>query len=393
MLPPDGVVRGTESAMSNSRLHVLITDPHLQGGGQITYVLRLAEELSRRGHRITIGCREGSLLAQRAEAHGANVLDGFNFRGGLRPRCWRHDFLTLAQYLRLQHPDIVHVNGSQDHWTAALAHRAVGGPLRLVRTRHNTYAVKDSLPNRMLNRNWTDYQIVVCDMVRQTLARQRTFDADRMCTIHNGVDADAFQHNEIARQRLRREFGYAPTHLVVGIVARLVEDKGHAFLLKAAAQLRASHAELRLLLLGQGPLEHRLRQLAQELEICDITTFAGYRQDMADCVQAIDIGVQPSIGCDTSSFSLKELMAAKKPVVASNYGGLTEIVADGIEGVIVPAGTVEPLSKALRQLLADSELRARMGAAGRARVLAEFTSEVFATRTLEAYYRALALQR
>lgn len=114
---------------------------------------------------------------------------------------------------------------------------------------------------------------------------------------------------------------------------------------------------------------------------------------MPYCLQAIDIGVQPSIDCDTSSFSLKELMAAEKPVVASDYGGLTEIVTDGEDGLVVPAGTAEPLAEALRSLLRDRELRHKLGEAGRRRVLRDFTVQVFARRTLDAYHQALEVHR
>jgi len=121
--------------------------------------------------------------------------------------------------------------------------------------------------------------------------------------------------------------------------------------------------------------------------------FGGFREDMSYCTQAFDAGAQPSIDCDTSSFSLKEQMACEKAVVASDYGGLGEIVTDGIEGFVVPSGVVEPLAAAIRRLANDASLRKTMGAAGRARVLRDFTVQVFARRTLDAYRHALELHR
>ena len=90
------------------------------------------------------------------------------------------------------------------------------------------------------------------------------------------------------------------------------------------------------------------------------------------CVQAFDFGAQPSIDCDTSSFSMKEQMAAGIPIIASDYGGLTEIIDDGVEGIIVPHGTVSPLAEALRRLAADPELPA--DGQEQERVAAEFSS-------------------
>ena len=133
--------------------------------------------------------------------------------------------------------------------------------------------------------------------------------------------------------------------------------------------------------------------MAAELGLSKVVRFAGFREDMAACTQAFDAAVLPSVDCDTSSFSLKEAMAAEKPVIASDYGGLPEVVDDGGEGIVVPAGTVAPLREAMRTLMGDRALAARMGAAGRARVERDFSIEVFAGRTVEAYRMALDSHR
>lgn len=379
--------------MSDTLLNIFIADPHLAGGGQVRYVANLAREFTRLGHRVAIGCKPRSVLVDRAAEAGCTVLDGFAWRGGLRPRMWFGDIRRVQRLIRNETPDIIHVNGSQDHWTCALANWLLDRPVCLVRTRHNTYRVADHLPNRILNRSWTDFQIVVCDIVRQTLAQQTAFDAARMCSIHNGVDAALFRPAPEVRSRARAEFGYDDGHTVFGIAARLVDAKGHRFLFEAASKLQRSQPGLRILVLGQGNLEADLKRLACELEISPIVQWAGFRNDMAQCLQAIDVGVQPSIDCDTSSFSLKEMMALEIPVIASDYGGLTEIVTDGGEGLVVAAGTVEPLAHAMEVLLNDPARRHEMGIAGRRRVLRDFTIEVFAQRTLNAYRRALAIHR
>ncbi len=379
--------------MDDSRLNILIADFHLQGGGQVRYVVSLARELVRFGHRVTVGCRSGSVLVDAAREAGCEVIDRFNFRGGLRPLAWAEDLRRGKSYIRREKPDILHVNGSQDHWSLALANRGLGFPVCLVRTRHNTYTVKDHLPNRLLNRQWTDFQIVVCDVVRRTLSLQRAFDHARLCSIHNGVDAERYRPDPERRAAARAAFGYTDDDLVCGIVARMVPAKGHQFLFRAVAQLTKNYPALKILCLGQGALEEDLKKLAADLHIAERIHFAGFRQDMEECLHAVDIGVQPSIDCDTSSFSLKEMMALEIPVIASDYGGLKEIVSDGVEGFVVHAGTVEPLAAALRRMVIAPDLRARMGRMGRQRVLADFTLEVFARRTEHAYRRAIEVHR
>ncbi len=378
---------------SKNTLRILMLDAHSRGGGQVNYVHCLADKLTSMGHEVTIGCRSGSVLVQVACDAGCAYLDDFYFAGGFKPGKWWHDIRRLMRYVDESKPDIVHVNGSQDHWAAGIANYWRGRSTCLIRTRHNTYKVKNSFSNRILNRFWTDYQIVVCDMVRKTLASQPIFDPERLCTIHNGVDANRFSPNTVTREQVRSSLGYRPEHILCGIVGRLVLAKGHTFLLQAVSTLRNTCPELRLLVIGEGTMREALEKEAHKLGIHDITQFSGFQSEMQNWVQAIDIGIQPSIDCDTSSFSLKELMAAEKPVIASDYGGLSEILDDGVEGYVVPASTVAPLAQALVNLIRHPELRSSMGRKGRQRVLREFTIEHFADATLVAYKHALEAHR
>lgn len=376
--------------MSQGPLRILLTDSHSDGGGQVRYLQSLASSLVRQGHAVTAGCRKGSVIAPIARASGGEALDQFHFARGLRPASWWRDIRVMRAYLRASRPHVVHVNGSQDHWVSALAQAAHGFNIPLVRTRHNTYSVKRGLANRILNRHWTTHQITVCEMVRETLADHPAFDPARLTTIHNGVDTAVYRPDADARARARAEFGYAPGDFVCGIAARLVAAKGHTYLFEAAADLVERLPHLRILVLGQGVLEEPLKAQVEQLGLADRVHFAGFRDDMPACVQALDLGVLPSIDCDTSSFSLKEQMAAGIPVVASDYGGLPEILQDGVEGFVVPHGTVGPLVRAIARLADDAALREAMGQAGRARVLREFSLEAFAGRTVAVYRRVLA---
>lgn len=375
--------------MSKNPLRILITDPHTDGGGQVRYIQSLAGELVRQGHEVRIGCRERSVLAGIAREAGCGVVDAFHFARGLRPARWAHDIRLMRSLLVDSPPDLVHTNGSQDHWVAGMTRGLFCPNARIVRTRHNTYPVKRGLANRLLNTRWTVHQIAVCEMVRATLAAHPAFDAGRLTAIHNGVDISRFKPDPRIRAQARADFGYTETDLVCGIVARLVEAKGHRYLFEAAAQIREAVPALRILVLGQGVLEGRLKDQVRRLGLEDHVQFAGFRNDMEVCVQAMDVGVLPSVDCDTSSFSLKEQMAAGLPVIASDYGGLPEIVTSGVEGLIVPSGRVEPLAAAIGSLGKDPALRRRMGERGRERVVREFSLEAFARRTVEVYRNAM----
>jgi len=378
---------------SDQKLRILITDPHIKGGGQITYVCRLAKGLREQGHEVYVGCRKNSIFVEFAQTFQYIPINRFHFAGGLRPKKWIEDIITFKATLQEIKPDIIHTNGSQDHWTSAITNQLLHHRFCLVRTRHNTYTLSNHLLNRWLNLKCTDYHIAVCELVRQELINNNHFPENRICSIHNGVDIKEFQHNDEHREKSRKEFGFQNTDVVCGISARLSPAKGHIYLFKALQMIAAECPEIKLLVLGAGELEKDLKKLAIDLGISDKIVFAGYRKDMAYCTQAFDIAVLPSIDCDTSSFSLKEAMAEGKPVIASNYGGLPEIIDDGIEGKIVPAGTVEPLAQAIKELVKNSEIRTEMGKRARERAIYKFSTEQFINKTLEAYFKALEFHR
>ncbi|MCX8065025.1 MAG: glycosyltransferase family 4 protein [Candidatus Hydrogenedentes bacterium] len=373
------------------RLRILITDPHLFGGGQITYVCKLSQGLIKRGHEVVVGCKKGSVFVELSKTYGYKVIDEFFFKGGLRIISWLRDISKFKEILKDLNPDIIHVNGSQDHWTAAIVNSLLNHKYCIVRTRHNTYKVSNHFLNKWLNINATDYHIAVCEFVMVNLIENNGFPREIITAIHNGVDVEEFRANEELRKKAREEFGFTPDDIVFGISARLNPAKGHKFLIQAVKKISSFVPNIKVLILGQGILEEELKQLTKDLKLEDVIKFGGYRKDMAYCTQAFDVAVMPSIDCDTSSFSLKEAMAEGKPVIASDYGGLPEIITDGVEGIIVPAGTVEPLAEAIKTLATNPELRKKMGERAFQRATSNFSSEQFVDKTIKTYLHALKI--
>jgi len=380
--------------MTSRPLNVFITNAQAEPGGEVRYVSTLAKALQEDGHQVLIGCKSEGVLAERARAMKMSVCDEFHYQRGLRPRMWPHDFAAMRRVLETNRFDIVHVNSSQDHWIAAIVNRRMGRPFCLVRTRHNTHLVSNSWPHRVLNRDWTDFHIMVCRFMRDLFLRRRRamFDENRAVTVHNGIDSETYRPDPELRVEARMEFGYTDGDIVLGVAALLAPAKGHTLILRAMALLKKELPNLCLLIVGSGDIENELRGMSQDLGIAKAVTFAGRREDMQRCIQAFDISVQPSLR-ETSSFSLKEQMAAEKAVITSDYAGCLEIVDDGVEGFTVPVGTVEPLAAAIRHLTLDPVLRARMGRAGRERVLREFNVQEFCRRTVATYHKALELRK
>ncbi len=162
----------------------------------------------------------------------------------------------------------------------------------------------------------------------------------------------------------------APQLLFVG---RLAAIKGVALLLEAFADLRARHPDAGLTLVGDGPERAALEARARDLGLSDAVLFTGYlgQSDVAVQLLKSDIFVLPSFA-EGVPVVLMEAMAARRPVIAPRVAGVQELVEDGVSGYTVPPGDLETLSARIETLLGDPALRMRMGAAGRAKVVAEF---------------------
>ena len=172
---------------------------------------------------------------------------------------------------------------------------------------------------------------------------------------------------------------------MIGIVARLSAQKAHHVLLEAFAVLRGSQPEARLVVVGGGPREQELRELATELGLGDSIQFTGMLRDVPAVLPAFDVSCLSSVH-EGVPIALIEAMAAGVPIVASDCGAVRDIVEDGKQGYLVPVGDVDRFADRLHLLAGDANLRARLGKAGRARAEGEFDIE----RTARAYEDLLA---
>jgi glycosyltransferase involved in cell wall biosynthesis len=192
--------------------------------------------------------------------------------------------------------------------------------------------------------------------------------------------------------RIARDATLAGT-LIIGTASRLTTTKCVDVLLRAMRVVfdRAPDARVQLWCAGDGVERTGLEALAASLGLADRVRFLGHcgQAAMARFWAAIDVFVLPS-HWEGLPFVVLEAMAHAKPVVATTVGGVPEAVVDGVTGLLVPTEAVEPLAAAIASLLADSPRRAAFGAAGRARFLAMFRTEVVVERLLDAYRQVLS---
>jgi glycosyltransferase involved in cell wall biosynthesis len=222
--------------------------------------------------------------------------------------------------------------------------------------------------------------------VSQAAARGAvTFDhapAARVRVVPNGVgEPRTVEGSELAR--MRADLGLPADAPIVVIVARLVPEKGHATLFDAMAELcRISDARAHLVVVGTGPLERELRSSARKMRAP--IHFAGWAADVAPWLALADVVAVPSY-TETFGLAAIEALAARRPLVASDTGGLSEIVEDGVSGLLVPPGDAAALAAEIAQVLSTPELATALVEGGHRRYRARFTMQAMVNGWLRTY--------
>jgi glycosyltransferase involved in cell wall biosynthesis len=205
----------------------------------------------------------------------------------------------------------------------------------------------------------------VSEGVKSDLVKYEHISPKKIKVIYNGIDESKFRV-KIDQKKKREELGIDRDDKVIGIGVRLSEQKGIRYLIEAVSLVVKSFSNIKLLIIGDGEYRSNLENLALDYGIADKVIFTGFRNDIPELLQVIDIYVLPSFR-EGHPLVLLEAMAAGKPVVATDIPGNRETVEYGKTGMLVPTRNSEELAIALLKLLEDDEMRHKMGIMGHKR--------------------------
>jgi len=240
------------------------------------------------------------------------------------------------------------------------------------------YLALERIANRM-----TDLVVANSDAVRRDILEHERLPAGKVIVIHNGVQIDRSEEPRIERSSICVH----PGSLLVGVLANLIHYKGHHIFLLAWQMVVERFPDAVALLIGEGHARSDIERWIGELGLGPCVRLLGSRDDARALLRLVDLVVHPS---EQEGFSnaILEAMAAGKPVVATDVGGNTEAVANGITGLLVPPGDPGALASAIIRLLGDPVSRQAFGTAGRSRA-AEFFSLDGMIRKYQAVYESV----
>jgi glycosyltransferase involved in cell wall biosynthesis len=363
-------------------VRVLRVIARLNMGGPALHVSYLTAGLQSRGYETTLVA--GSLA--RGEGSMSFVAEELGVEVVQVPHLSREisavgDPLSVAQLVRLirrVRPHILHTHtakaGAVGRTAAVLAGAA--GPPIVVHTFHGHvlrgyFGPAQAAFFRHVERQLASRStrlIAVSPQVRDDLVALGVAPAEKFEVVRLGIELGARTAAEDdARGQFRRLFGIPEERFVIGWIGRMTGVKRLPVVLEAFRDLLAQGADATLCLVGEGPDRDDVERLARRLGIARSCLFVGYQRDVAPYYRLIDVLVLASANEGTPVVAI-EALAAGRPVVSTDVGGVADVVRDGADGLLVPPEDAPALAHALGRLAGDRELRERLGAAGAADV-------------------------
>ena len=363
-------------------------------GGTERQVVTLAEGLDRSRFELHLACfrRSGALLKQLTlapprvvEYHIRKLYD----RSSILER------LRFSRYLRTNRIQIVHTYSFYANVFAVPAARVARVPV-VVASIRDTGAYVTPMQRRVQRAvcRLADRIVANAEAVRRWLVDDG-YDERRITVIRNGIDPAPFGRRATPG-KLHQELGLPPGAPIVAVLSRVSPIKGLEYFLQAAASVAARGPDARFLIVGEAEprdAEYRrgLEAYADRLGLGRQVVFTGLRMDVPEVLDEVAVSVLPSLSEGLSNVLL-ESMAARVPVVATRVGAASEVVEEGVTGLLVPSRNAEALARATSRLLEDRELATRLGRAGRARVVERFSIQDMVKHT-EQLYQGLLRRR
>ena len=349
-------------------------------GGIGQYILSLSAAVKRRGVTCIVassgGNMEGELKAGGIEHRRIDIKTKFEFA----PKVF-FAASGLAEIIRKENIDIIHAHTRVSQVAASIASRKTGIPY--VSTCHGFF--KPRLSRRLFD-TWGRKIIAISAPVKAHLEMDFGIRPSRIEMIHNGVDIEKFSKDYSRGEidAIKRLIGLKDGP-VIGTMGRLSSVKGQRFLVEAMKHIASRNERAQCMIVGAGPEEGVLKEFARSLGLEGRVKFTGsVHKEVAPYLACMDVFVLPSIK-EGLGLALLEAMASGRPCVASDVGGITDIIKDGASGMIVPVANGVAIADAVLKLLGDGSLSSRLAQEGRRSVKEKFSLDDMAAKIVGLY--------
>lgn len=351
-------------------------------GGIGNYILSLSKALKEKG-ALSIVASSGGDLETEFKKYGIELkrLD-IKTKSEIGPKVLK-SIVQLCSLIKGEDVDILHAHTRVSQVVCFFASRITGVPY--VTTCHGFF--KKRL--RKIFDTWGSMVIAISEAVKTHLKEDLGVEEDRIELIYSGIDLNKFSKEysigEINKMKESLGLKGGP---IVGTIGRLSPVKGQRFLVEAMLNVILKREDVEAIIIGDGPEERALKDLAKSLGIEWAIHFFGSDPDAYKFLSVMDIFVFPSIK-EGLGIAMLEAMASGKACVASDIGGISDIVKDGFNGILVKVGDIDAIASAVISLLENAELRKKIGENAQALVKQRFSLNSMADNIIQLYRKII----
>ena len=333
------------------------------GGGEKWMVLA-ASELMKKGHRVIIGCRKGSILEQRATKEGLTVVNlsiytDFSLRGGIQ----------LRRVVKKEDIDLIVACQNKDVRVAGVMSRCIKGPVII--SRQGVQLIHRSNKYKWSFIPFCDGIITNTNSIKKEYDSYGWWDKDYVKVIYNGIlpsneEVVPFDYSSQIPALNEKPF-------IILSTGRLARQKGFQYLIEAASKVVKQHSNVHFVIAGKGKMHSILQKQISDASLDERVHLIGFKENISSMLKAADLFVLPSL-YEGMPNALMEALSLGIPAVSTNVNGVSELMIDKKHGSIVPSGDAQALGNAINNLI-DDEQRLVKGQEAKAHVSDKFSVE------------------
>ncbi|MBD3379911.1 MAG: glycosyltransferase [Candidatus Omnitrophica bacterium] len=365
-------------------MNILLLTTHLNMGGIGIYTVNLARYLNRRGINAGVASGGGDLVRVLDQEGVKHFELDIRTKAEFGIKSFR-SVKRIKDIVRKNNFQIIHSQTRVTQVAGRIAGYFCGIPM--VTTCHGFFRHRKL--SRRLFPCWGNKAIAISRSVQEHLVHDLGVSESDTKVVYNGIELGKYAEYELHKDRsLLKDLELNGEKPVIGTLGRLSPVKGYRFLIKAMEILCSKGTDLRLLMIGDGPEKATLERMVSGAGLDGKVVITPGGKPLAKYFGLMDVFCMPSVH-EGLGLSLMEAMASGRACIASNIGGLAELVIDGFDGSLVPAGDPEALAEAIEALVEDPEERFRYGWNARAKAMREFSIEKSVEKTISVYEQVL----
>tara|TARA_R110002096_G_scaffold233764_6_gene423896 strand:- start:2882 stop:3979 length:1098 start_codon:yes stop_codon:yes gene_type:complete len=364
-------------------MHIFHTEWSHGWGGQEIRIITEMEALIGEGIEASIACHPDSQIYKEAKNRNFQT---YPIKFGTPANLFT--IIQLGILARRIKASIIHTHSSKDSWIGGIAGKLFNIPV--VRSRHLASPIKTKPTNQLLYRILPSAIIASGETIKKQVFEAARVPQDRIFSVPAGADPKRFKASAAIRIETRDRLGIPEKATVFGMVSVLRSWKGHLLFLEAIEPIIKSDDSIWVLIVGEGPIRDLIESKIDEFGISNQVILTGHCSDPENYYPAMDVHLLPSLRNEATSQSVPQAMMCQIANITSDGGGLTEVVNDGITGLIAKAGDRDSLAHCIAKLSNNPDLRAKLAKAGQKNALENFTFERQVNRTKEAYRFAVS---